>query len=172
LRSLHLLYLVFHFLYGLIKRLIGGIRYVGNLTVPYTDVTIIHFLVIISVALMIITYLTALKYNNKDETNKNNLLGINIMANRWRAEWNMWIAITNMVMYWAIYLINYLKQSIYQYSTDLDQKNHKEEETLSNIDNDQLNRETYDDDGSSNETFTQRLRNIMNFTSTTHIKNE
>ena len=94
------------------------------------------------------------------------------MANRWRAEWNMWIAITNMVMYWAIYLINYLKQSIYQYSTDLDQKNHKEEETLSNIDNDQLNRETYDDDGSSNETFTQRLRNIMNFTSTTHIKNE
>ena len=154
------------------KKINRGIRYVGNLTIPYTDVTIIHFLVIISVALMIITYLTALKYNNKDETNKNNLLGINIMANRWRAEWNMWIAITNMVMYWAIYLINYLKQSIYQYSTDLDQKNHKEEETLSNIDNDQLNRETYDDDGSSNETFTQRLRNIMNFTSTTHIKNK
>ena len=154
------------------KKINRGIRYIGNLTVPYTDVTIINFLVFISVSLMIITYLAVLKYNNKDETNKNNLWGNNIMANRWRAERNMWIAMTNMVMYWAIYLINYLKQSIYQYSTELDQKKHKEEETFSNIDNEQLNRETCDDDGSSNETVTQRLRNIMNFSSTTHIKNE
>ena len=86
---------------------------VGSLRIPYMKINIIQFLIGISIITFTLTTYTVNKHSKTQETNWNGV-GLNPTCIRWRAERNFWICTTNIIIYWATYIIYKIKKPLYE----------------------------------------------------------
>ena len=85
----------------------------GTVKVPYMRITIIQFLIFISVLTFILTTNIVYKHSESLES-KWNGIGISPTCIRWRAERNFWICTTNVIVYWTAYIIYNMKKTLYE----------------------------------------------------------
>ena len=76
-------------------------------------INIIQFLIGISIITFTLTTYTVNKHSKTQETNWNGV-GLNPTCIRWRAERNFWICTTNIIIYWATYIIYKIKKPLYE----------------------------------------------------------
>ena len=75
---------------------------------PYMKINIIQFLIGISITTFTLTTYIVYKHSKTQESNWNGV-GLNPTCIRWRAERNFWICTTNIIIYWATYVIYNIK---------------------------------------------------------------
>ncbi len=75
-------------------------------------INIIQFLIGISIITFTLTIYTVYKHSKTQESYWNGV-GLNPICIRWRAERNFWICTTNVIIYWATYVIYTIKNTLY-----------------------------------------------------------
>lgn len=94
------------------KHLNSKLLLLGSLRVPYMKINIIHFLISISLITFTLTTCTVYTHSKTQESNWNGI-GLNPTCIRWRVERNFWICTTNVIIYWATYVIYNIKNTLY-----------------------------------------------------------
>ena len=90
-------------------------------------INIIQFLIGISIITFTLTIYTVYKHSKTQESYWNGV-GLNPTCIRWRAERNFWICTTNVIIYWAIYVIYTIKNTLYGEPEKEEQEDDKEEQ--------------------------------------------
>ena len=85
--------------------------WIGSCKIPYTYISIVNFLLATSSILFCIASFNLYKYQT-EKIDTYSSIGINKIGLRWRAERNFWITITNLILYWSIFVIYQLKLKI------------------------------------------------------------
>ncbi len=85
----------------------------GSSRIPYMKINVIQFLIGISILTFALTTYTVYHHSQTQELNWNGT-GLNPTCIRWRAERNFWICTTNILLYWATYIIYNIKNILYQ----------------------------------------------------------
>jgi len=115
----------------------------GSVKVPYMRITIIHFLIVISILTFILTTNIAYKHSKIPESNWNGI-GISPTCIRWRAERNFWICTTNVIVYWTTYIIYNMKKTLYEerlIRKIIDRQNQEEKEDQNQEEKEDQNQE-------------------------------
>ena len=90
-------------------------------------INIIQFLIGISIITFTLTTYIVYNHSKTQESNWNGV-GLNPTCIRWRAERNFWICTTNVIIYWATYVIYTIKNTLYGEPEKEEQQEQQEEE--------------------------------------------
>ena len=90
-------------------------------------INIIQFLIGISIITFTLTIYTVYKHSKTQESYWNGV-GLNPTCIRWRAERNFWICTTNVIIYWATYVIYTIKNTLYKEPEKEEQEQDEEKE--------------------------------------------
>jgi len=99
----------------------------GSVRIPYMKINIIQFLIGISIITFTLTIYTVYKHSKTQESYWNGV-GLNPTCIRWRAERNFWICTTNVIIYWATYVIYTIKNTLYKEPEKEEQEQDEEKE--------------------------------------------
>ena len=99
----------------------------GSVRIPYMKINIIQFLIGISIITFTLTIYTVYKHSKTQESYWNGV-GLNPTCIRWRAERNFWICTTNVIIYWATYVIYTIKNTLYKEPEKEEQEQDEEQE--------------------------------------------
>ena len=108
------------------KSLNSKLLFLGSVRIPYMKINIIQFLIGISIITFTLTIYTVYKHSKTQESYWNGV-GLNPTCIRWRAERNFWICTTNVIIYWATYVIYTIKNTLYGEPEKEEQEDEKEE---------------------------------------------
>ena len=109
------------------KSLNSKLLFLGSVRIPYMKINIIQFLIGISIITFTLTIYTVYKHSKTQESYWNGV-GLNPTCIRWRAERNFWICTTNVIIYWATYVIYTIKNTLYGEPEKEEQEDDKEEQ--------------------------------------------
>ena len=90
-------------------------------------INIIQFLIGISIITFTLTTYIVYNHSKTQESNWNGV-GLNPTCIRWRAERNFWICTTNVIIYWATYVIYTIKNTLYKEPEKEEQEQDEEKE--------------------------------------------
>ncbi len=127
------------------KSLNSKLLLLGSVRIPYMKINIIQFLIGISIITFTLTIYTVYKHSKTQESYWNGV-GLNPTCIRWRAERNFWICTTNVIIYWATYVIYTIKNTLYGEPEKEEQQEQQEEEQEEEKDEKEEEKEEQEDE--------------------------